>query len=565
MGQDKRHLNDVAKATLVQKDELLKSEDKLTEVRLKTKEVDENLEENKLALKDMDDMLDKALLDMQNLLSQVDVSKLSDEEIQAESLKIEQKLSNLEVSDVKQIQKIDKLEDVKFDGTWEEYISSVNQYIEANNLLTSDDPFKDLMSDTQRLELQKRIKDEFSYKNAKCDEYDYMIAGTCGILSGLIDVFFVGKPNLSKAGEENNSFLGKQTDKLMDWVVSKRGLSKKYNDSYEEYLKHNDNPVSFKEFINNQITEQYEDHKKNKEKNGGKPLDFKNFRKSEAVKFLEKNYKVNYDQTDLSQFKNLSIDNLNGQKLSAQNHHLLSLGHNPDLIGLFFSILNQFNNTSSFISNGKIFTFNTETFELQGNDFISKIICGFWNWLYHILSDIAGSKSSVKKGNRGSGLPIPFYELFQFCDFGEFGKDKKTLAMISTKVFEQGYDFRHGLAMAIPVVINELLIRFMYVIKARYYHKKDWKDCMPSANIPELRRMLLVGHGALCLVDGIDAGLRSGGDPVQFLLRTNLIGWVRFGHLSLKELHAWIKSGKMDIEKVDEYLDNEFKTMLKTN
>lgn len=189
MGQDKKHLINVAKATLVQQDELLKSEDKLTEVRLKTKEVDENLEENKLTLKDVDDMLDKALLDMQNLLSNVNNSKISDEKIQEESLKIEQELSKLEVGNVKQIQKIDKLEDVKFDGTWEEYISSVNQYIEANNLLTSDDPFRDLMSDTQKLELQKRIKDEFSYKNAKCDEYDYMIASICGILSGLIDVF----------------------------------------------------------------------------------------------------------------------------------------------------------------------------------------------------------------------------------------------------------------------------------------------------------------------------------------------------------------------------------------
>lgn len=561
---NKDYLNDVAKATLIQKDELLKSEDKLTEIRLKIKVIDESLEDNKLALKDMDDMLDKAFLDMQNLLSNVDNSKISDEEIKEEILKIEQDLSKLEVDNIKQIQKIDKLEDVKFDGTWEDYISSVNQYIEANNLLTSDDPFKDLMNDTQRLELQKRIKDEFSYKNAKCDKYDYMIAGTCGILSGLIDVFFVGKPNLSKAGEENNSFLGKQTDKLMDWVVSKKGLSKKYSDSYDGYLKENkNNPISFKEFVDTEIRKKYDTHVKNKIKDGANPLDFNTFKKVKAIESLEKNYGVNYDQKTLSDFSDLSMNDMNGQKLSANNHHLLSLGHNPDPIGLFFSILNQFTNTSSFISNGKIFTFNTETFELQGNDFISKIICGFWNWLYHILSDIAGSNNSAEKGNRGSGLPIPFYELLQFCDFGEFGKDKKTLAMISAKVFEQGYDFRHGLAMAVPVVINELLVRFMYVIKAKYYYKKDWKDCIPSDNIPELRRMLLVGHGALCLIDGIDAGIRSCGDPIQFLLRTNLIGWVRFGHLSFKELNAWIKSGKMDVEKVDEYLDNEFKEMLR--
>lgn len=561
----KDYLNDIAKACIVQQDELQKSNEKIAKIGIKIDEINKSISEDQKVLDSMDIKIKKALSEADYLLSKYDkyASMVNDEDVKSEMKNLRKKLNSISIDNVKQIQKIDKLEDVKFDGTWEEYISSVNQYIEANNLLTSDDPFKDLMSDTQRLELQKRIKDEFSYKNAKCDKYDYMIAGICGILSGLIDVFFVGKPNLSKAGEENNSFLGKQTDKLMDWVVSKRGLSKKYSDSYEEYLKHSDNPVSFKEFMNDNIKKQYDIHIKNKTKNGVNPLDFDAFKKVEAIKSLESNYGVNYDQRFLGDFDTLSIDNMNGQKLSAQNHHLLSLGHNPDLVGLFFSILNQFTNTSSFVSNGKIFTFDTKTFELQGNDFISKIICGFCNWLNHILSDIAGSSGSAKKGNRGSGLPIPFYELFQFCNFGEFGKDKETLAMISTKVFEQGYDFRHGLAMAIPVVINELLIRFMYVIKARYYHKKDWKDCMPSDNIPELRRMLLVGHGALCLVDGIDAGLRSGGDPVQFLLRTNLIGWGRFGHLSFKELNAWIKSGKMDIEKVDEYLDNEFKEMLR--
>lgn len=513
MGQDKRYLNDVAKATSVQKDELQKSEDKLTESRLKIKEIDESLEDNKLALKDMDDMLDKALLDMQNLLSQVDTSKLSDEEIQAESLKIEQELSKLEVSDVKQIQKIDKLEDVKFDGTWEEYISSVNQYIEANNLLTSDDPFKDLMSDTQRLELQKRIKDEFSYKNAKCDEYDYMIAGICGILSGLIDVFFVGIPTDSKLGKITDEAANKLTEKfaeMLGWDKNK-ALEKGSNTT------------------------------------------------KSAIGFLESKFKINYDQATTNGKNGTGglVDNL-----STKNHHLKSLGHSPDIIGLFFSILNQFTSTSTFVSNGKIITINTEKFELQGSNFMSKIFCGFCNWFGHLASDWVGSSGA---NGRGSGIPIPFYNLFLLCDFGEFGQHKQTLAIIATRVFEEGYDLRHGITMAIPVVINELLIRFMYVIKARYYHKKDWKDCMPSANIPELRRMLLVGHGALCLVDGIDAGLRSGGDPVQFLLRTNLIGLVRFGHLSLKELKAWIKSGKMDIEKVDEYLDNEFKEMLRAN
>lgn len=42
--------------------------------------------------------------------------------------------------------------------------------------------------------------------------------------------------------------------------------------------------------------------------------------------------------------------------------------------------------------------------------------------------------------------------------------------------------------------------------------------------------------------DAGDAAFRCGGDMVQFLLRTNLNGLIRFGHLAYKEVIAWHKS-----------------------
>lgn len=96
----------------------------------------------------------------------------------------------------------------------------------------------------------------------------------------------------------------------------------------------------------------------------------------------------------------------------------------------------------------------------------------------------------------------------------------------------------------------------MYAIKVVFYHNKDLKDCIVT-NSYELRRMLLVSHGTLCLLDGIDAGVRSGGNLVNFLLRTNLIAWVRFGHLALKEIYSWYHAGEIDPEKVDEYMEKE--------
>jgi len=74
--------------------------------------------------------------------------------------------------------------------------------------------------------------------------------------------------------------------------------------------------------------------------------------------------------------------------------------------------------------------------------------------------------------------------------------------------------------------------------------------------------MLLVGHGALCIVDGVDAAIRSGGLIIPFMLRCNLIGGARFGTLALKELGACYRSGGLDIDAVDGYLDAEYERLL---
>lgn len=406
------------------------------------------------------------------------------------------------------IQKLALIDAIEFDRnmSWEDYSRSVDAYAQRNQVDLTVDPFKSLMTPTQRVELEKRIKEDFTLKNANCDKYDYMIAGSCGVIGGLIDVFFVGKP-----GE--NKFLGKVTDSAVDSAV-------------ENFAR----------------LQGWEGPREGKDST------------TSAISFLERGFKVNYDHRHGG-----DVDG--AFKMSTKNHHIKNLAHSPDLVGLFFSILDQFNSTAHFVSEGQLIKVETETFELKGNNFISKVFCGFTNWLGHLFSDVAGSSGA---STRGSGIPIPFYSLLQFAEFGEFGQHRQSFATIAVQVFEKGYDFRHGLAMAIPVLVTELLTRMTWVVKQRCYHKKPWKECIPSANNPELRRMLLVGHGTLCLVDAGDAALRSGGDMIQFLLRTNLIGWARFSSLAVKELYAWYNAGHIDAEAVDQYLEAEYSRMLKT-
>lgn len=193
---------------------------------------------------------------------------------------------------------------------------------------------------------------------------------------------------------------------------------------------------------------------------------------------------------------------------------------------------------------GQIIHVATDTYELQGSNFISKIFCAIVNWFGHLMSDIAGSSGAKE---RGSGIVIPFYELFGLCNFGEFSvmknqgaEDpvimKKTLAEIATMAFQEGYDFRFGMAQAVPVIITELSIRLIWALRRRFQYNMPLKECIPSRRHASLRVMILIGDGTLCIIDGLDAGIRSGGNALLFFTRLNLVAWFRLAMLVLKEV-----------------------------
>ena len=318
--------------------------------------------------------------------------------------------------------------------------------------------------------------------NDKCDKYDYLTAVACGVIGGIVDIFFVGAPRDSK--------LGDWTDTQVDNAIK-----------------------VFAKMV------------------GWNPKEAQKGNVASAIGFLEKKFKVNYDQRYSSDVGNLF-------NMSTRNHHVMSLSHSPDIVGLFFSLLNQFTSTSSFIANGQIISIDTETFELQGNNFISKLFCGVANWFGHIMSDIAGSSGNRGNAGRGTGVVIPFYELFQFCKFGKFdvGNDKQDLATIAVRAFQEGYDFRFGLASSIPVVITDLSIRLIWSLRRYFQYGKSLKECIPTLKHADLRIMLLFGNGTLCIMDGIVAGVRSGGNFLAFFMRLNLVAWFRFVMLVLKEV-----------------------------
>lgn len=344
----------------------------------------------------------------------------------------------------------------------------------------------------------------------KCDKYDYLIAGFSGAVAGLIDSVFVGAPN--------ESILGKWTDASTDAVIRK--MAKMH---------------------------------------GWKPQSTNTDDINHAIKYFEANYPVNYDQAYGKAVSNL-LD------MNSRNHHIKSLAHAPDVFGLVFSVLDQFANTSHFLDNGRLIVFDTENSTLQGySNPIAKIFAGICNWFWHTISDFAGSGGRT---NRGSGVPIPFFEMFQLCDFGELalekstGMDTMTLADFSVKVFEEGYDARFGITMAIPVLLSDIMIKFLWGVKQRFYHQQEWKNCIPKKEHSELRWMLIIGNATLCIIDGADAVIRSSGNWLKFFLHCNIIAWFKLLTRVVKEIQFCFGFSYEDIKLQFEYLNVQMQEYL---
>jgi hypothetical protein len=330
----------------------------------------------------------------------------------------------------------------------------------------------------------------------QCDKIDYALAASSGALCGIIDIFLVGAPLDSPLGNVTDKWFANRTcdfARLCGW--------------------------------------------KNKNNIGLKS----------AIDFLEDKFKIPYDQTHLGEAAKIvfGLDT----KLNTFNHHFASLGHHPSLLGLVFSIYDQFNNRSHFILDGQLIQLMEadNKFKLQGTNFCSKLWCGFVNWLGHIMSDVSGSYSCK---NRGTGIPSPLWDWINsvivikaklHIPASQFDKDLNKMAM---ELFKNGFDARFQTTQTIPVLINELIVRLFYSIRRflKYYKETKsadrtfyelWKYCKPFGN-PTIGRMLTVAHGTFCLIDISDATIRAfvagGGsfNPKVFLLRLNIAGVARF-------------------------------------
>ena len=360
---------------------------------------------------------------------------------------------------------------------------------------------------TESIETLKELTPE-------CDKLDYALAASCGVLCGIIDIFLVGKPGESPVGNVTDKWFGERTKdfaKLCGWKENEKELSS-------------------------------------------------------AIAYLENKFKIPYDQRGAGD----AAKSVFG--LTPTNHHFISLGHNPTLLGLFFSILDQFgipnsviNNQSHFVINGELIALQNanDSFVLRGKNIPSKFFCAFVNWFGHLISDMSGSSGSQ---GRGMGIPSPIMSWSNDIivikrrlniPASEFDKSLNELAL---KMFEEGYDVRFQVAQAIPVFVNEMIVRMVYSVRRMvgYFstNEKDdrswrrlWKECEPFSNAT-VKRMLTIAHGAFCLLDVGDALIRGfaigggGFNVVEFAMRLNIVGVGRFTISLYGEFARGIKKKK---------------------
>lgn len=363
--------------------------------------------------------------------------------------------------------------------------------------------------------------DEAINRGVDCDALDYALAAACGVISGFLDVFFVGAPTKNVPTEA----AGKVSDDMFDAMVIR--FARALRDENGKPVWHpragnENNPAS-------------------------------------AKGALERFFSVGYDQATSA-----AIDGL-VKHVSMTNHHAKSLSHYPDIFGLVASISNQFTGTSSFFDSKKgviVFTAGTNgEAELMGTTLTSKVFAGAINWFGHCMSDVAGSSGS--KG-RGAGLPIPFTEFFQLCNFGKFSKEKdwQSLATVMTEVYEQGYDLRHGVAASFPVMINDLLVRAVFTIKRHYVDDVSWSQCLPKADNQEMQRMVTVGVGSMCFVDLGHAAVTSWGNWVKFFSDLNLAAWARFGLQGVNELEMAANRDTLNLITTSQEIADEWERLL---
>ena len=352
--------------------------------------------------------------------------------------------------------------------------------------------------------------------SSQADKYDYLVSVGSGILCGLLDILWVGEFSLERG----------QT------IAS---------DKVDEFVKKT-----------------------------AKMLGCKDNDLQSSVKFLEKKFPIPSDG---------NTPDFGG----GLQHHLRDFAHHPTIVGLMFSLLTQFTSKSYGTDvNGCFMVVNVpeKSKAFIGKDIPTKMLFGTLVWFFHLVSDVAGSSSSVGKSG-GTGIPGPILalakELSVLPVFKNIKVDDNSLSVFLSKLFngtllakhdKSGeiikdtvlkFDLRGELGVgielgrqAIPVIANECIVRTFYFLRrlamemrANNVHSIsdmkniDWSKVKPSNN-PTIARMLTISTGVFTTLDIGEAVISQ-----KYWVSVNYIGVGRFAIAIGEDVNWCLKARKV--------------------
>jgi hypothetical protein len=248
----------------------------------------------------------------------------------------------------------------------------------------------------------------------------------------------------------------------------------------------------------------------------------------EEISKLERDNWVPYDAAN-NQNLNIDIDGLN-----SRTHRFQSLGHDP-ILGFIFGVKDILNGEFTAIDiNGDFITQSINMSnhpEMLGMSLFNAI----GTVIGHLKSDIATP----------AGLPAPLMALLQLIP-GEF--NGHTFTKITRDMYVQGYNFNHFLAMSVPVMIIEVLVRLLYFVKRHWKDGYSMKDSIPFGDKPKLQTMLFSAHTIATAANAGKVYLTC--SPLSI----NYPQWVAFFKYSIGQI-KWILIDKPN--KCFKYIQNE--------
>lgn len=352
------------------------------------------------------------------------------------------------------------------------------------------------------------------------DKIDYAVAVSSGILTGLIDAFFVKETELQSI------------DDIVQDFAEHKGWSGDSNKTFQDYLEkkfHSSNDAAYqkgKDIIGRKIDVGGKTHRLDEIAHHPTPLGLMS---SIIIRFLNATVYINKDGNK----RIVSVD------FSKKDFAIKLIP--VAIAGIMMWLANSAEQYNEDAIDERIPRPIINIIKgLSAAPVLIEILKCADNWWGHLMSDVGtpagipGIFLSLLK--EMSSLPIIKHT--PFPQFVEKLYNNKELSLANELPVIQALS-----KQALPIIINEILVRTFYFVRHLLIeyklHKKleriDWKNTIPFGN-RTIERMMTIASGTFCAIDTLDAviegAINSKANWVEFgrqvVVRLNFVGIGRF-------------------------------------